>query len=424
MRKTLSIVLCLIMVLSLTGFIGASAQGVTNITILRPGDEEKVAAFMEPAIAKFNADNPDIHVDITYNSWGGWIQTHPTMFEANTQPDVIFWWDNKQKDSSVDGKLVDLRGYVDESVLKSIPQTFWDLTSIGSDEIYYVPSNVDAFVLYYNKDLFTKAGLDPNNPPKNWDELLAACKAIGEKTGLPALGVPAMTGMEVLEEFVAHFVSQSTGTAMLDSQSKPLFNTPDGLAAFEYLQSLWSYTEASPTDYGRGELRSLLRDGQLGMIIDSAWAVTTFQKAYGENLDESPIGIAEPPLSPNGKKITWAGTNGWVATRKETAEAAGRLISYLMSDEVLFQHHKAYGSIPLTEYELNQPFYQHNFWKTMNNVVTNYQLFGMIGRNSPTPSAFYAGLEEVWQSFLLNQMDAKTAMDSAAEVVNNLNARN
>ncbi len=424
MKKALSLVLCLAVTIILAVPVVAGAEGVTNLTVLRPGDEQKVASFMEPAIEKFNAENPDINVKIIYDSWGGWIQTYPTMFESDTQPDVIFWWDNKQKDSSVDGKLVDLRDYVDASVFEELPESAWALASIGGDEIYYIPSSIDAFVLYYNKDVFEAAGLDPDAPPTTWDELKTACEAIVGNTDVPALGIPAMTGMEVLEEFMAQFITQSTLQPMLDSESQPLFNSPEGLAALEYLQSILPYTEPTPTDYGRGELRALLRDGKIGMIIDSAWAVTTFQAAYGENLDDSVIGVAAPPLAPNGEMATWAGTNGWIATRQDKAEACGRLISYLMSEEVLYAHHKAYGSIPITEYELSQDFYQHQYWKTMSDVVTSYKLFGMIGRNSSTPAAFYSGLEEVWQLFVLGDIDAQTTLDMAVEVIGDLNARN
>ena len=106
-----------------------AAGGKTKISILRPGDEEKVAEFMEPAIQKFEALNPDIEVEIVYESWGGWIQKYPTLFQANTQPDVIFWWDNKQNDLSAKSKLVDLKPYSTKrsSMLFLMPSGTWPL---------------------------------------------------------------------------------------------------------------------------------------------------------------------------------------------------------------------------------------------------------------------------------------------------------
>ena len=402
----------------------AAPAGKTKITVLRPGDEAKVASFMEPAVEAFEAANPDIDVEIMYESWAGWIQTYPTYFEADTQPDVIFWWDNKMFDSSAHDSLIDLKPYLSDEMVKRIPQGVWDLVDSGMDGLYYVPNSVDSFVLYYNRDVFKAAGLDPEAPPATWDELLAACKAITEKTGLPGIGVPAITGSEVLEEFVGHFINQATKANILDDNSMPLFNTADGLVAVEFIESLVPYFQTSPTEYGRGELRALVRDGKVGMIIDGPWAVPGFTSAFGEDLTKAAVGVAYMPLGPNGEKICWAGTNGWIATHEETAEASAKFIEYLMSPEVLEAHHIAYGSAPLYESEFENPAFQQEHWKVFYDTANNWALYGMIGRNSATPAAYYTAIEEVWQQLVLGTMDAETAIAAAAAAVEGVTARN
>ena len=181
---------------------GDAAAQKTTITVLRPGDQDKVASFMEPAVEAFEKENPDIHVEIMYESWPGWIQTYPTYFEADTQPDVIFWWDNKLHDSSANSHLVNLAPYLSDELTKKIPEGVWNLVDPGDmDGLYYIPSSVDTFVLYYNKDVFKEAGLDPDAPPTNWDELLNAAKTIKEKTGKPGIGVPAIDGASPSQAF-------------------------------------------------------------------------------------------------------------------------------------------------------------------------------------------------------------------------------
>jgi ABC-type glycerol-3-phosphate transport system substrate-binding protein len=401
----------------------AKTDGKTSISILRPGDQEKVAEFMEPAIAAFEEQNPEIDVEIVYESWGGWIQKYPTLFQAETQPDVIFWWDNKQNDSSAKPTLVNLKPYLDQELMDTLPADVWDLATIEDGKVYYVPSSVDIFMLMYNKDVFRKAGLDPNKPPKTWDELLDACEAITNKTSTPALGVPAKTGMETLQEFIAHFITQATGKSMLGMNNEVQFDNSAALDALEFVEKLWPHVQPSATDYTRGDLRPLVRDGEIGMILESAWAIPLFQAKYGENLDNSPVGVVTVPLPESGNKVSWAGTNGWIATREETAEASAKLINFIMKDENLFAHHKAYGSFPITEYELNQPFYQYDFWKNANEAIQNYKLIGMIGKNSSTPAAYYSNLEEVWQQFLIGRIDAEQALEMAVEAVERVNAR-
>ena len=399
--------------------------GKTKITVLRPGDQEKVEAFMEPAIEQFEKDNPDIDVEIMYESWAGWIQKYPTSFEAGTQPDVIFWWDNKMNDSSAHEHLVKLDDYLSEDFFSQIPDSVWNLVNTsGLDGTYYVPSSVDTAVLYYNKEVFEAAGLDPEAPPATWDELLAAAKAIKEKAGVPGIGVPAITGSEVLEEFVGMFINQATDAPILDNKSMPLFDTDEGLEAVKFVEQLVPYVQDSPTEYGRGELRPLLRDGGVGMLIDGPWGVAAYTAASGENLDESKIGIAKIPLAPNGKEIAWAGTNGWIATRDETAEASAKLIEYLMSPEVIIEHHLAYGSAPLYESEFDNPSFQYDFWKVFYDEAQDYKLYGMIGKDSATPAAYYTALEEVWQQLILGQLSAEDALKAAAEAAEGVTSRN
>ena len=423
MRRGLLLALCLVVALGLSPALAmAPSSGKVKITVLRPGDEIKVRSFLEFALKKFNAANPDIEATPVYESWGGWIQKYPTLFQSDTQPDVIFWWDNKQNDASAKPRLVPLEPYVDSAVMKSVPAAAWSLVSIGGPK-YYIPSSIDPFVLYYNKDVFKQAGLDPEKPPKTWDELLAYSKAIKEKTGLPGIGVPARVGLEVLQEFFAHFITQSTETDMLGPNNRATFNNEKGRQAFEFLAKLWPYIQPSPTEYGRGELRPLIRDGKIGMILDSVWAVPTYTDKYGLDLDDSPVGIAEPPLGPNMKRITWAGTNGWVITRKSNAVASGKLISFLMAEEQLFIHHRAYGSVPLLPGELNRSFFKYKYWGTFSKVNSSYKLIGMIGKYHPTPGAFYSQLEEVWQLFMLGKLNVNDTMRLAVQKIDEINAR-
>ena len=424
MKKFICILLCLVMMSCM--FAAAYADDTVTITVLRPGDQDKVASFMEPAIEAFEKENPNINVEPMYESWAGWIQTYPTYFEANTQPDVIFWWDNKLHDSSANPHLLDLAPYLSEDFIAKVPQGVWDLVDAGDmDGLYYVPSSVDTFVLYYNKEVFKEAGLDPEAPPTTWDELLAAAKAITENTGKPGIAVPAISGAEVLEEFVGCFINQATEAPILDADSMPLFNNEKGLEALTYLEQLWPYVQESPTEYGRGEQRALVRDGSVGMIYDGPWAVSTFIAAWGADFDkDGNVGVAKLPIGPNGKNITWAGTNGWVATHEETAEASAKFIEFLMSDEVLKQHHIAYGSGPLYASELEDAAFQHDYWNIFYDETQDYELFGMIGKNSATPSAYYTALEEVWQQFVLQQISAEEALEAAAAAVENVTARN
>jgi ABC-type glycerol-3-phosphate transport system substrate-binding protein len=156
--------LLLIAALVLSTYVCACAEEKTTITILRPGDETKVRNFIEPAIAQFEEENPDIDVEIIYNSWGGWISTYPSQFQAGTQPDVIYWWDKAMLDTYANGKILPIEEYVDSSVWDDIPESIIEMVKIDG-VLYHVPVDMYGQVMYYRKDIFEQAGLDPDNPP-------------------------------------------------------------------------------------------------------------------------------------------------------------------------------------------------------------------------------------------------------------------
>ena len=95
-----------------------------------------------------------------------------------------------------------------------------------------------------------------------------------------------------------------------------------------------------------------------------------------------------------------------------------------MSPEILMSHHIIYGSAPLYESEFDNAAFQFDYWKVFYDEAQNYKLYGMIGRNSATPAAYYTALEEVWQQLVLGQISAEDAQAAAAAAVEGVTARN
>ncbi|MGO7638848.1 extracellular solute-binding protein, partial [Rhizobium leguminosarum] len=67
--------------------------------------------------------------------------------------------------------------------------------------------------LYWNRDLFKQAGLDPETPPKTWAEEIEMAKTIKEKTGIPGFGLSANTFDNTMHQFM-HWVYTNNGTVI------------------------------------------------------------------------------------------------------------------------------------------------------------------------------------------------------------------
>lgn len=146
------------------------------------GNPADLKSFQAKLVA-FHTKYPNITVTGSEIAWdpqtfaaqlaGGQLPTVVTV--PFTEPQSLIT--NKQA-ADITGalKAVGLTDKLNPSALK--------VAQDSSGHVFGVPVGAYALGLVYNRDLFTKAGLDPDKPPTTWDEVRAAAKTISEKTGV------------------------------------------------------------------------------------------------------------------------------------------------------------------------------------------------------------------------------------------------
>jgi len=123
---------------------------------------------------KYMEANPDVVVTVEDEPTDGTFQA---LIAAGNQPDLLV--------TSFGPGLGQLAAENSLSPLEDLPGAADLLAQVEPGAVeqfgghdYYVPIGADVTLMIYNKDLFTEAGLDPENPPETWDEFLAAAAAI------------------------------------------------------------------------------------------------------------------------------------------------------------------------------------------------------------------------------------------------------
>lgn len=129
-------------------------------------------------IEKFEKENPNIKVEAQDFPREDFTQKVAAALNAGQGPDLInlyYGW---------------LPQYVENGYLQEIPESFKTTEEIDNyytpmvqsskvnGKYYALPTAVRSLALFWNKELFEKAGLDPNNPPKTWEELIEYSKKI------------------------------------------------------------------------------------------------------------------------------------------------------------------------------------------------------------------------------------------------------
>lgn len=156
-----------------------------------------------------------------------------------------------------------------------------------------VPVAFSTKALYWNKDLFVQAGLDPEKPPTTWAEEIEAAKVIKEKTGIPGFGLSAKTFDNTMHQFM-HWV-YTNGGSVIDADGKITLDSPQNLAALQAYKDIAAYAEEGPTAYEQNEVRAIFLDGKVAMIQAGSGAAA--------RLKETKInwGVTTLPVGPDAK---------------------------------------------------------------------------------------------------------------------------
>ncbi|PYE41488.1 carbohydrate ABC transporter substrate-binding protein (CUT1 family) [Rhizobium sp. PP-F2F-G20b] len=160
------------------------------------------------------------------------------------------------------------------------------------DNQWGVPVAFSTKALYWNKDLFAKAGLDPETPPKTWAEEIAFAKQIKEKTGIAGYGLPAKTFDNTMHQFM-HWVYTNNGKVI--DGDKIVMDSPEVLAALQAVKDITPYSVEGATAYEQNEIRAIFLDGKAGMIQSASGAAALLKKT------DMKWGVAPLPLGPSAK---------------------------------------------------------------------------------------------------------------------------
>jgi sn-glycerol 3-phosphate transport system substrate-binding protein len=296
-----------------------------------------------------------------------------------------------------------------------------------TDELVSMPFNSSTPVLYYNKDAFKKAGLDPNQPPKTWAEV----KADAEKLKASGMSCGFTTGWQgwiQLENYSAWhglpYATENNGFDGLDAKLE--FNKPQQVAHIQFLQDMAK--EGTFTYVGRkDEAVSKFYSGDCGILTNSSGSLANIRK-YAK----FDFGTGMMPYDANVKgapqNAIIGGASLWVLAGKDPQVYKGvaKFLAYLSSPAVAAKWHENTGYLPVTPaaYDLakSQGFYAKNpgadtaIKQMLNKPPLPYTKGLRLGNMPQIRTIVDEELEQVWAQ----KKTPQAALDSAADRGNEL----
>lgn len=163
----------------MTGMVGASAQAAEKSTdtdeqvTLELFWQKSNTNVIQEIIDKFEAENPNIKIELTATSSDTGKQIFQTRMATNEPMDLVQHWPSQAEFRAMckEGRMVDLSGY---DWTDNIIDTYYDMSCVD-DKLYSVPLSINAGVVAYNKDIFEENNLEV---PSTWDELIKAADTL------------------------------------------------------------------------------------------------------------------------------------------------------------------------------------------------------------------------------------------------------
>jgi multiple sugar transport system substrate-binding protein len=306
----------------------APAEPVT-ITWAFWGSPEEAASHKIVADA-FMAEHPEIKIELWNQPWEDYftkIQALWASGDSATIPDVAFLWPTPKY--AAEGVLENLDSYIADSGYNL--DDYWPglLESAKyQGSVYGFPRDIEVNVLYYNKDLFDKAGVAYPDANWTWDDLKAAAEKLTVKDGDTATQYAlAMEGGKY-----AKWVNQNGGAILDDyvNPSKCMLANPKSVEAITFFADLMNNGNAMrDADLSQaGGDAAVFSGDQAAMIIQNTSRVSGFNAA-GKNYD-----VAVVPIPAGGKRWNAAGGAAWVmSSGSDNKDAAWTFLSWLQSTE-------------------------------------------------------------------------------------------
>ena len=379
LKKIMALGLSALMVTSLVG-----CGGTTNATENKKSDSSKGTEItfwnsftgadgdmLVKMVDKFNKENKDgikVKMDISSD----FDSQLSTAFAAGEGPTMIL--SSSAYRFTYGDYLQDVSDVFDKTDLDKTDfiQSYLDYCS-DDDKTYFVPFQVVGYYMYWNKDLFKQAGLDPETPPANWDEWAKdAAKITDSSKNIYGSGISYDYAYQI-----AHIMQRFGGLAVTDDNGKWKANFENN-AGYEKFLNMYKAMIDKGDNPVEADTDSMVSAGQVGITVGGPWVTAGLDTAgvdYG-------IGLIPQGDAGDMNSVEVIGFGITTAASDAEKEAAYKFIEWWNTQD-------KDGSSPALEWSLENGFPPYTYSVQNNDEYkANKKLSAMSAANPEAPTDF------------------------------------
>jgi multiple sugar transport system substrate-binding protein len=248
----------------------ASAALADPVTLSYALWDEAQAPAMQQIIDKFHAAHPDINVKIQLTPWSDYWTKLQTAASGGSAPDVFWMSVLNSRYYANGGALMPL----DDMIAKDGIDTSVYAPAITkaytvNGHVYGMPKDINAFGLFYNKDLFKAAGVAVPDTTWTWDTVIQAAQKLTD----PSKGIYGVVAPEADETTWYLTVPEAGGKVISDDGKSSGYDSPEAVKGIQFWVDLVNKYHVSPnlqqtTDT---DSRTLFTSGKVAMYYGGSW---------------------------------------------------------------------------------------------------------------------------------------------------------
>lgn len=278
---------------------------------------------------------------------------------------------------------------------------------------YVLPFNVSNPLLYYNKDLFRAAGLDPEAPPATWDALVAASQALTLRDGETV----SQWGVNPPPQWVRWAMANQAGGGWMDgATNENLMGRPETARAYQFAADLVNVHRVAQLDAAMNDdlAVDLFTSGRAAIHFDSTGSLGAVKKASAFDMGVAALPCEAVCAAPVGG----AALGIFAGAPDEQKEAAWAFLKFIMTPDSNAEMFTVTGYLPILHSTADHPQAKAHLAANPEWSVAITQLKDAFVRARPPAMPEIRAIEPtVWERIVLKQATAAEALrDFSAEI--------
>ncbi|MNH84684.1 putative arabinose-binding protein precursor [compost metagenome] len=254
--------------------------------------------IIEKLVDDFNKSQDKIFVKHSYYPFSDIFTKELAAVSAGNPPDIMMNDINTVQQRASKKQAINLSKYVERDQVKDrfFPE-LWN-TVLYQGEPYALPFNTDTRMMFYNKDDFKAAGLDPEKFPTTWEELDKVAAKLDKKDG------DKYTHIGYSPQFNSDWnllqLNFDKGRNFFDENGKPVVDAPAKAEAMQYILNNAKHLGQSNIDAFKADFGSKQANPFIAGKVSIWTDVTNFYtqiRDYGQNVN---FGVAPLPETKDG----------------------------------------------------------------------------------------------------------------------------